>query len=64
MTGIVKFYNETKGFGFITNNQDHEDIFVHVTALNGIVLQQGDNVTYIEQEAKKGMVAVDVKLIS
>ncbi|MBT8289885.1 MAG: cold shock domain-containing protein, partial [Muriicola sp.] len=38
MTGTVKFFNESKGYGFITNDETGKDIFVHATALNGVEL--------------------------
>ncbi|MCY1635334.1 cold-shock protein [Marinifilum breve] len=60
-TGTVKFFNETKGFGFIKNNETQEDIFVHVTGLIDKV-DQGDNVTYDVVEGKKGLNAVNVKI--
>jgi CspA family cold shock protein len=63
MTGTVKFFNESKGFGFITNDATGKDIFVHVTALNGLQLNQGDKVEYQETEGRKGMVASDIRLI-
>ena len=44
MTGTVKFFNGSKGFGFITNDETGEDIFVHVTSLDGINLNEGDKV--------------------
>ena len=34
MTGTVKFFNEAKGYGFITNDESGEDVFVHVSSLN------------------------------
>lgn len=63
MTGTVKFFNESKGFGFITNNETNKDIFVHVTNLDGLELNDGDNVEYDEAEGRKGMVAVNVRKI-
>ena len=63
MTGTVKFYNESKGYGFITNDATGKDIFVHVTALNGLQLNQGDKVEYQETEGRKGNVASDVRLL-
>ncbi|MFK7750607.1 MAG: cold-shock protein [Kordia sp.] len=63
MTGTVKFYNEDKGFGFITNDDTGKDIFVHVSNLNGLVLAEGDNVSYEEEEGRKGMVATQVQII-
>ncbi len=63
MTGTVKFFNDSKGFGFITNDETGKDIFVHVTALNGIELNEGDKVEYSEEEGRKGVVASKVKVI-
>jgi CspA family cold shock protein len=63
MTGTVKFFNESKGFGFITNDATGKDIFVHVTALNGLQLNQGDKVEYEETDGRKGMVASNVHLL-
>ena len=60
-TGTVKFFNESKGFGFIVNNETKEDIFVHVTGLIDKV-DQGDVVSYDVVEGKKGMNAVNVKI--
>jgi len=59
--GTVKFFNETKGFGFIKNNETEEDIFVHVTGLIDKI-DQGDVVTFDVVEGKKGMNAVNVKI--
>ena len=63
MTGTVKFFNGSKGYGFITNDETSEDIFVHVTSLDGVQLNEGDKVEYSEEDGKKGRVANDVKLI-
>ena len=62
MTGTVKFFNESKGYGFITNDETEQDIFVHVTALNGITIQEGDKVNFSEGEGKKGKAAIDITL--
>ncbi len=64
MTGTVKFFNASKGFGFITNDDTGNDLFVHVTALNGVELNEGDKVEYIEEEGRKGVVAAQVQVIS
>lgn len=63
MTGTVKFFNESKGFGFITNNDTQKDIFVHISNLNGVELKDGDQVEYEEAEGRKGMVAVNVSIL-
>ena len=54
MTGTVKFFNGSKGYGFITNDETSEDIFVHVTSLDGVKLNEGDKVEYSEEEGRKG----------
>lgn len=63
MTGTVKFFNESKGFGFITNKETGKDIFVHVSNLNGVELREGDTVEYTEEEGRKGMVAANIQVI-
>ena len=60
MTGTVKFFNESKGYGFITNDESSEDVFVHVTALNGLSLQEGDKVEYTEEDGNKGKQASNI----
>jgi len=54
MTGTVKFFNESKGYGFITNDESGADVFVHITSLNGLSLQVGDKVEYVEEDGDKG----------
>ncbi|MCC1484350.1 cold-shock protein [Winogradskyella immobilis] len=63
MTGTVKFFNDSKGFGFITNEETGKDIFVHVSNLNGVELREGDQVEYNEEEGRKGMVAANVQVL-
>lgn len=58
--GVVKFFNETKGFGFIKVEGTQEEIFVHATGLTEKV-REGDNVTFDVTEGRKGMNAVNVK---
>lgn len=64
MEGTVKFFNESKGYGFITNDDTGRDIFVHVTGLNGENLNEGDKVEYVEEEGRKGMTAAQVRVIN
>ncbi len=58
--GVVKFYNEAKGFGFIKEDGGQE-IFVHATGLQDKI-RENDKVTFDVQEGKKGLNAVNVKL--
>ncbi|SET84164.1 cold-shock protein [Hymenobacter actinosclerus] len=60
-TGTVKFYNEDKGYGFITEDETNEDFFVHVTGLNGGQVQQSDRVEFDTEQGRKGINAVNVK---
>jgi cold shock protein len=62
-TGKVKFFIESKGFGFITDDETGKDIFVHATGLNGEKVAEGDKVSYVEQDGKKGKVAAQVTAI-
>lgn len=59
--GTVKFFNETKGFGFIKPNNGSEDIFVHVSGLVDKI-RENDRVTFEVQNGKKGLNAVNVRL--
>jgi len=58
--GTVKFYNETKGFGFITPANGGDDIFVHSTGLISNI-RQHDDVTYDVVNGKKGLNATNVR---
>ncbi|MFN3996266.1 MULTISPECIES: cold-shock protein [Algoriphagus] len=60
-TGTVKFFNETKGFGFIVDNASGEEIFVHVSGLVDTI-REGDKVTFDTERGKKGMNAINVKV--
>ncbi|GAB3750904.1 cold-shock protein [Spirosoma pomorum] len=60
-TGTVKFFNDTKGFGFIKPDDGSEDVFVHVSGLTDEV-RENDKVEYTVERGKKGLNAVDVKL--
>ncbi|HEX6000684.1 MAG TPA: cold-shock protein [Hyphomicrobiaceae bacterium] len=57
ITGTVKFFNATKGFGFITPEDGSKDVFVHVTAVerSGLRgLNEGDRVTFMVEDDRKG----------
>ncbi len=60
--GKVKFFNETKGFGFITPSNGGEDIFVHSSGLE-VDIRENDLVTYNVEKGKKGLNAVNVNLV-
>lgn len=61
-TGTVKFFNNSKGFGFIKPSDGGEDIFVHVSGLIDEV-RENDQVSYEVERGKKGMNAVNVKVV-
>ena len=60
--GTVKFFNNSKGFGFITPDDGGKDVFVHQTALTEEIAE-GDKVSYDVEEGEKGLNAVNVKVI-
>ena len=62
-TGTVKFFNAAKGFGFIVDDATNKDIFVHVTGLNVITIQEKDKVQFEIEDGKKGPSAVKVEKI-
>jgi len=59
-TGTVKFFNETKGFGFITPDEGGKEVFVHKTGLTDTI-REGDKVSYDMQDSPKGPSAVNVR---
>ena len=60
--GTVKFFNESKGFGFIRDEDSNEEYFVHVSGLVDQI-QEDDNVEFELKEGRKGLNAVNVKVI-
>lgn len=64
-TGKVKFFNESKGYGFIKVDGSEQEVFVHVTGLSdkSQKLKQDDNVSFDITDGKKGPNAIDVKKI-
>ena len=59
--GTVKFFNESKGYGFIKDQESDKEYFVHVSGLIDKI-NENDEVTFELQEGKKGLNAVNVKL--
>jgi len=64
MEGKVKFFNETKGFGFIKETKTGKEYFVHISGVKGgDTLNQDDDVSFDLVEGKKGLNAVNVEMI-
>jgi len=62
-TGTVKWFNESKGFGFISQDEDDDDVFVHFNAIKGEgfkTLTEGQAVNYDVEESPKGLQANNV----
>ena len=59
--GTVKFFNKSKGFGFITPDDGGKDVFVHQNGLTDEITE-GDKVSYDVEESPKGMNAINVKV--
>ena len=63
-TGTVKWFNEAKGFGFITPSDGGADVFVHFSAIQGSgfrTLVEGQAVTFDTEQGQKGLQAANVK---
>jgi len=60
--GTVKFFNNTKGFGFITPEEGGKDIFIHQSGLIDEITE-GDQVSFDVEESPKGLNAVNVKVV-
>ncbi len=60
--GTVKFFNESKGFGFIIEEGSNNEYFVHVSGLIDKI-HEGDQVEFDLKEGRKGLNAIDVKVI-
>ena len=60
--GTIKFFNESKGFGFIKPDDGGEDVFVHSSGLS-VKVRENDKVRYEVERGKKGMNAVKVEVV-
>ena len=60
--GTVKFFNDTKGFGFIVEDETNKEYFVHVSGLIDDI-KEGDEVEFELKEGNKGLNAVDVRVL-
>ena len=64
-TGTVKWFNNTKGFGFIAPSEGGEDVFVHSSAIQGDgyrTLNEGQNVSFEVEQGPKGLQATQVSV--
>jgi CspA family cold shock protein len=61
-TGTVKFFNDSKGFGFILEEGSNKEHFVHISGLIDEI-REGDAVEFDLQEGRKGLNAVNVKVV-
>ena len=65
-TGHVKWFNNSKGFGFLENEADGQDVFVHYSAISGEgfkTLKEGQKVQFTIEEGAKGLQATNVEVI-
>ena len=60
--GTVKFFNDSKGYGFIKDSETGQDVFVHSSGLIDNI-RDNDEVKFNTQQGKKGINAVDVEVI-
>ena len=63
INGKIKWFNSTKGYGFIARDDNDKDVFVHSTAARAanVELNEGDNVTFDIEEGPKGPSAINLK---
>jgi CspA family cold shock protein len=61
-TGVVKFFNDAKGFGFIKVDETGEELFVHSSSLKSPI-RENDKVQFDIQQGKKGLNAINVSIV-
>ena len=65
-TGQIKFFNKGKGYGFIAGDEGGDEIFFHCTnakVSNQKFLKEGQKVSFVEEQGRKGLEAVDIEII-
>ena len=63
-TGKIKFYNTEKAYGFLADDQTRDELFFHISDADpGYIPQQNDMISYEVGENRKGLCAVDLKLL-
>lgn len=65
-TGIVKWFNAEKGYGFIQPDDGSEDLFAHFSAINSNgyrALNEGDSVAYDSEQGQRGMQATNITVL-
>ena len=63
LKGVVKFFNDTKGFGFIKDSESNEEYFVHASNILVGTIYENDEVNFELTEGKRGLMATNVKIV-
>ena len=62
-TGTIRFFNEQRGFGFITRTEG-DDLFVHISnVVGGVILSEGQTVSFEVGQGRRGPEATDVRVV-